>query len=300
YATRRRGSHARSYRTLLRRIEPVDASCECADFVRNSLGLCKHLIAVLEHVVSKRRRGDVERESAPEPAPLRWDPVRPLTGPGDWLARIRWVDGTPHRDLRRWLRSANGNGWMVVVPGASPQRLALVGRLLTALRDGNGEPALHALLQEEHTRLARQIQTASTRKHLHHALHTLKQSLYRYQHDGVERFLVRGRLLLADDMGLGKTAQAIAACHALWHTGRVRRGLIVVPAALKPQWLREWQAFTDAPAALVEGTPSQRRAAFEACRHGFLLGNYEQLIRDIDVVRGWTPDIVVLDEAQRI
>jgi SNF2 family DNA or RNA helicase len=231
---------------------------------------------------------------------LRWDPVRPLTGPGDWLTRIRWVDGTPDRDLRRWLRPANGNGWAVTVPGASQQRLALVDRLLAALRDGNREPALHALLEEERARLARQIQTASTRKHLNRALHTLKQSLYRYQHDGVERFLARGRLLLADDMGLGKTAQAIAACHALWHTGRVRRGLIIVPAALKPQWLREWQLFTDAPAAVVEGTPGQRRAAFEACRRGFLLGNYEQLIRDLDVVREWRPDLVVLDEAQRI
>jgi len=124
YATRRRGSPAHSYRTLLRRIEPIDGRCKCADFVRNSLGLCKHLIAVLEHVVAKRRRGDVQRESPPEPAPLRWDPVRPLTGPGDWLARIRWVDGAPHRDLRRWLRSGNGNGWIVVVPGAPPQRLA--------------------------------------------------------------------------------------------------------------------------------------------------------------------------------
>jgi hypothetical protein len=124
YATRRRGSPAHSYRTLLRRIEPIDGCCECADLVRNSLGLCKHLIAVLEHEVAKRRRGDVQRESAPEPAPLRWDPLRPLTGPGDWLARIRWVDGAPHRDLRRWLRSGNGNGWIVVVPGAPPQRLA--------------------------------------------------------------------------------------------------------------------------------------------------------------------------------
>ncbi len=300
YATRRRGSRARSYRTLLRRIEPVDGSCECADFVRNSLGLCKHLIAVLEHVDSKRRRGAAERESAPESAPLRWDPVRPLTGPGDWLARIRWVDGTPDRELRRWLRPAKRDGWTVAVPGASPQRLVLVDQLLAALRDGNGEPALHALLQEERARLARQIQTASSRKHLHHALHTLGQSLYRYQHDGVERFLERGRLLLADDMGLGKTAQAIAACHALWHTGRVRRGLLVVPAALKPQWLREWQLFTDAPLNVVEGTPGQRRAAFETCRRGFLLGNYEQLIRDLEVVREWKPDIVVLDEAQRI
>jgi hypothetical protein len=300
YATRRLGARARPYRTLLRRIEPLDGSCECADFLRNSLGLCKHLVAVLEDVFSKRRRGDVERKLVPDLAPLRWDPVRPLTGLGDWLARIRWVDGAPDRDLRRWLRPADGHGWTVAVPEASQQRLALVDRLLAALPDGNGEPALHALLQQERARLAPQTQTANTRKHLRHALHTLRQSLYRYQLDGVDRFFVRGRLLLADDMGLGKTAQAIAACHALWHTGHVRRGLLVVPAALKPQWLREWQLFTDAPAAVVEGTPGQRRAVFEGCRRGFLLGNYEQLIRDLDIVREWTPDIVVLDEAQRI
>jgi hypothetical protein len=299
YATRRHGSGARPYRTLLRRIEPLDGSCECADFLRSSLGLCKHLVAVLEDVALKRRGAAVERESPPEP-PLRWDPVRPMTGLGDWLARVRWVNGTPDRDLRRWLRPASERGWSIAVPEAPQQRLALVDRLLGTLRDGNGEPALHALLRGERARLARQIVTASTRRHLHHALHTLKQSLYPYQHDGVERFFVRGRLLLADDMGLGKTAQAIAVCHALWHTGRVRRGLLVVPAALKPQWLREWQLFTDAPAAIIDGTPGERRAAFEGCRRGFLLGNYEQLVRDIDIVRAWMPDIVVLDEAQRI
>src|SRR5712692_3267259 len=64
YATRRQGSRARPYRTLLRRIEPIVGSCECADFLRNSLGLCKHLVAVLEHVVSKQHRGDAERELA--------------------------------------------------------------------------------------------------------------------------------------------------------------------------------------------------------------------------------------------
>jgi hypothetical protein len=61
--------------------------------LRNSLGLCKHLVAVLEHAVLRRRRGNVERESDAGTAPY-WDPVRPLTGIGDWLARIRWVDGT--------------------------------------------------------------------------------------------------------------------------------------------------------------------------------------------------------------
>lgn len=48
-----------------------------------------HVVAVLEDVVSKRHGVDVERESPPEPAPLRWDPVRPVTGLGEWLARVR-------------------------------------------------------------------------------------------------------------------------------------------------------------------------------------------------------------------
>src|SRR5258708_13827537 len=101
YTTRRRGSRAHPYRTMVRRIDPLDGSCECADFLRSSLGLCKHLVAVLEYVFAKRRRRGVERESAPEPTPLRWDPGRPLTGPGAGLAPVPWVDGPPHRNWRR-------------------------------------------------------------------------------------------------------------------------------------------------------------------------------------------------------
>src|SRR6516225_3369090 len=68
YATRRRDARGRPYRTLLRRIEPLDGSCECPDFLRNSLGLCKHLLGVLEDVVSSRRpRGKVDRETISEP-----------------------------------------------------------------------------------------------------------------------------------------------------------------------------------------------------------------------------------------
>jgi superfamily II DNA or RNA helicase len=301
YATRRRGSAARPYRTLLRRVEPLEGSCECADFLRSSLGLCKHLLAVLEDLAATRRGlAPGGGEPIPNASPLRWDPVRPLTGPGDWLARVHWVDGTPGRELRRWLRSGHGGDWTLDVPAAPERRRAVVHALLGAHGDGRGDPALHALLQDERRRLTREVQGASALARLRAALRTLALPLYPYQRDAVERFFTRGRLLLADDMGLGKTAQAIAACHALWHAGRVRRGFLVVPAALKPQWLREWQLFTDAPAAVVDGTPAQRRAAFAACRRGFLLGNYEQLIRDLDVVRDWGPDIVVLDEAQRI
>jgi superfamily II DNA or RNA helicase len=301
YATRRRGSASRPYRTVLRGIEPLAGSCDCADFLRSSLGLCKHLLTVLDEVASRPRTLDRARvEPSPSASPLRWDPVRPLTGPGDWLAQIRWVDGNPDRAVRRWLRSARGGGLAVEVPPEAGRRVALVNDLLSWLRGGHDDPALHAVLREDRRETERELRGARSLPRLRAAFRTLKQPLYPYQREAVERFLSRGRLLLADDMGLGKTAQAIAACHALWRAGLVRRALLVVPAALKPQWLREWRLFTDAPAAVIDGNPAQRRATFAACRRGFLLSNYEQLIRDVAAVRDWAPDLVVLDEAQRI
>jgi superfamily II DNA or RNA helicase len=276
YTTRRKGSSARPYQTLLLQIDPLDGSCDCPDFLRSSLGICKHLIAVLDDLAAKPRLFErAKEEASPKPASVRWYPVRPLTGAGDWLAQIR----PP-----------------VPIPSKPEKRLALVEYLLGELRDGRREPALHALLREERRRLSHPREFDAPLK----TLVSLKQRLFPYQREGVRRFLERGRLLLADDMGLGKTAQAIAACHALWHAGRIRRALIIVPAALKPQWLREWQSFTDVPAKVVDGSPELRGGAFDACKRGFLITNYEQLIRDIGVVRAWEPDLVVLDEAQRM
>jgi len=131
------------------------------------------------------------------------------------------------------------------------------------------------------------------------ALKSLKRDLYPYQREGVERFLLSGSLLLGDDMGLGKTAQAIASCHALWHTGHARRGLLIVPASLKGQWEREWKLFTDAPIAVVDGGPLERARLYRRGK-GFLVVNYEQVLKDLEGMQGFRPDLVVLDEAQRI
>ena len=124
--------------------------------------------------------------------------------------------------------------------------------------------------------------------------------LYPWRHEGVERFLSSGRLLLADDMGLGETAQAIAASHVLSRSGRVRRGLLIVPASLKPQWNQEWKRFSDVAVDVVEGPPEARARSYRRVREGFLIALYEQTFRDLERMRSWRPDLVVLDEAQRI
>ena len=127
-----------------------------------------------------------------------------------------------------------------------------------------------------------------------------KRRLYAYQKEGVRRFLAEGRLVLADDMGLGKTTQAIVASSALFDAGLVQRGLFVVPASLKPQWEREWLAASDAP---LQDRRRRRRGEaphLPGVRSGFLVTNYEQVVRDFEDIVRWAPDLVVLDEAQRI
>jgi SNF2 family DNA or RNA helicase len=101
-------------------------------------------------------------------------------------------------------------------------------------------------------------------------------------------------------MGLGKTTQAVAAAHVLFESGRVQRGLFVVPAALRSQWLREWEQTSGVPCVVVEGTPDERAAQYRKLRSGFAIIGYEQLLRDFDHIQRLSPELVVLDEAQRI
>ena len=82
--------------------------------------------------------------------------------------------------------------------------------------------------------------------------------------------------------------------------GRVRRGLIIAPASLKPQWAREWAHFSDLPIQVIDGSPGERQNVYASSKEGLFIINYEQLLRDLETVRNWNPDLVVLDEAQRI
>jgi len=124
------------------------------------------------------------------------------------------------------------------------------------------------------------------------------------------------RALLADEMGLGKTIQAIAACALLHRLGKAQRVLVVTPASLKAEWEEQIRRFTPLDFHLVYGG-RHRRVAFlrsfaeddsspqsevpATPKPSFIVMNYEQVVPDLseinDILR---PDVVILDEAQRI
>jgi superfamily II DNA or RNA helicase len=313
YATKKRGSGARPYATAIFGVDPIEARCDCPDFLKNSLGLCKHVLIILEHLHARPKvlKRALASQGLARPA-LLWDPIRPLEGLGDWLGRITLVrppnpKSSKSREAKilELFRATDG-GILTLIdsfPGDPSRRLRLVDdlwRMLPPGDRGRQDPALVALLGSERERLRQARKRVLDPSEIVEALRGLKRTLYPYQKEGVERFLGQGRLLLADDMGLGKTAQAISCTDILWRTRRIRKGLIIAPAALKPQWSREWASFSDLPIEVVDGSPTERQALYESRKSGLFIINYEQLIRDLEWIKTWSPDLVVLDEAQRI
>jgi superfamily II DNA or RNA helicase len=307
------GGHgrARPYQTVLESLEPLRASCDCADYLRGSLGLCKHLLVVLDHVFeSPERKARALREqdcgSTNGVPRLSWDPVRPLTGPGERLLGLSLeLSGrapSAHGRRPRWAHWFHSGRLAIDEISDPKQRLALTEELAEAIEAGAlvAAPAVQALLREERDRARRLLEAGRDARPALSVLKSLGRKLYPYQHEGVRRALESGHLLLADDMGLGKTTQAIAVCHALYQSRKVARGLLIVPASLKPQWLREWQETTQVPVQVVDGSPTERVRQYRQMQRGFLIINYEQLLRDLQEIHRFGPEIVILDEAQRI
>jgi superfamily II DNA or RNA helicase len=127
----------------------------------------------------------------------------------------------------------------------------------------------------------------------------LKTPLYEYQREGAMFAAKAGRSLIADDMGLGKTIQAIAAVEILARAAGIERVLIVSPTSLKHQWQQEIEKFTDRSAIVVEGLLGRRMGLY-AEPSFYKITNYDVISRDMESIRRWQPDVVILDEAQRI
>lgn len=108
-----------------------------------------------------------------------------------------------------------------------------------------------------------------------------------------------GRVLIGDEMGLGKTIQAIAATEILARHFGVSRVLVVCPTSLKYQWQNEIGRFSGRAARVMTGSRAQRQEDFSAddfCK----ITNYEKLKPDLDLIAEWAPELVIVDEAQRI
>ncbi len=280
----------RSYKVALRGWEPGDSYCSCPDFRKNTLGTCKHILHALDKVKKRfpaevRKRKYRQREIALHlrygrtlelrlllPARLSED-VKTLLEP----LRDRAMDNLP--DLLARLRQLQALGKEILIyPDAEEylQRRLHRERLQSLAADIRRDPAHHPLRES-----------------------LLKSELLPYQLDGIAFVAGAGRAVLADEMGLGKTIQGIGVAELLARESRIERVLVITPTSLKSQWRDEIARFCDRDCQLVIGGSAERAEQYTQSAF-FTLCNYEQVLRDIDMIERQPWDLIILDEGQRI
>ena len=123
-------------------------------------------------------------------------------------------------------------------------------------------------------------------------------TLYPFQEEAVEKMVNSGQMLLAMVMGAGKTPTTIAAIETLMANDEIGKTLVVVPASLKYQWLREIKKFTDSQAVVIDGAPKARKSLWrmaQVCQ--YVIVNPETLINDAEFIKHLKIDAIVVDEA---
>ena len=296
YGTFRMSSSAGGrYEVEIRDLAGRTNSCGCVDHRVNGLGTCKHIEGVL-FALRKKLGARAFAAAAARGSPrvevfLRrdGDPAPSLGGPA------------PSAEARAFLDPfLDENGRLASDPET-------VARLLEA---APGAPADIRVSRHFGPWIERERRLAAREKAREKFLaavgagrasfDVVKLPLLPYQREGAAHLAFHERALLADEMGLGKTVQAIAACEILAREKGVERVLVVSPTSVKAEWEEQIARFTDRAARFVAGPYSERLKLYEAPAF-FTLVNYEQVVRDADDInRLLKPDVVILDEAQRI
>lgn len=284
----------RTYRVVIRSAEPGRNFCSCPDFATNLLGTCKHVEFTLARLAEKRGGARALREG--------WTPPHSSIsldyGAGREV-RFRAGAGCPAALVRlaaKWFPDG-------ILPR---ERYARFERFLREARTHDPElraydDALRHVAEVRDVELRhRAVDAAFPEGIASRAFERLLSvSLYDYQRQGILFAARAGRCLIGDEMGLGKTVQAIGAVEVMARCLGVERVLVVAPASLKHQWEREIERLAPRPATVVGGLRAQRDAAF--AEPGFYkIMNYDTVHRDLDSIRAFQPDLVILDEAQRI
>lgn len=286
-----------SYRVAIRGLNAGDNYCSCPDYATNELGTCKHIEFVLARLEKKR--------GAKTAFARGWrPPFSELYLRNDGARAVYFRAGS---DCPPTVMKAASRLFDTSRRGILPEdRFGELDHFLaTASKSGHELRAYDDALdfiagRRDAARRAEVLdglfpRGASDRK----LAKLLEATLYPYQAEGALFAVRAGRALIGDEMGLGKTIQAIAAMEILARHFGVSRVLLVCPTSLKYQWQSEISRFSGRAARVMAGGRAQRQKDFgadEFCR----ITNYEKLEPDLDLIAAWAPELVIVDEAQRI
>ncbi|CAN7256958.1 DEAD/DEAH box helicase [Bradyrhizobium sp. LjRoot220] len=290
-----------SYRVAIRGRGPGGNFCSCPDYATSELGTCKHIEFTLDRLEKKRgARSAFARGYQPAFSELY------LRNEG--MRRVHFRAGT---DCPTTVREAAAGLFDVEHSGMLPDdRFDELERFMAIASNSGHElraydDALDFVAgRRDAVRRAAKLDQLFPRGAADPKLRSLlKVPLYPYQAEGALFAVRAGRALIGDDMGLGKTIQAIAATEILARHFGLTKVLVICPTSLKYQWQSEIARFSGRQgknaARVINGGRPQRQKDYaldDFCK----ITNYEKLKADLDLIDAWAPELVIVDEAQRV
>lgn len=283
-----------AYKVALRSRDNSLNYCSCYDFKTNQLGTCKHIEGVRQFIAKRpalRRALSVPYETAYSSIYIEY------RGEHKVMFRI----GTEHvveykKMLKPYLNkdnSLNEKGFEAI-----DKILEKAFRLSSSFRCY--EDALAHIIQKRERDKRESFLQPYIESNQLPVTKSFKATPFPYQTEGILFCALSGRSLLADDMGLGKTIQAIGAAQLLHEHMQVQKVLIICPTSLKYQWLSEIEKFSTGKGKVIEGNYLDRKNLYNEENGLYKIVSYNMAVNDHELINDYQPDLIILDEAQRI
>ena len=214
---------------------------------------------------------------------------------------IRLKDGSigvlPEEWLKKYLHLFRSGNVKKDSIGVSKYQFSVVDTLYEELENAHN-------LFDEHIKIKEKIANFETIENIRQP-RGLNAKLRSYQKEGLKwlNFLDDFKLggCLADDMGLGKTLQVISFIKHLKAKNKSKvPHLIVVPTSLIFNWNEEVNKFSPSLKILTLTGTKRNKDTSEFKKYDIVLTTYGVVINDIDYLKEYTFNYVILDESQAI
>ncbi|MEO6166151.1 MAG: DEAD/DEAH box helicase [Chitinophagales bacterium] len=282
-----------TYKVAIRSKDNTLNYCSCYDFKTNQLGTCKHIEAVLATINKKPALRRILHEKY-EPA---YSSIF-LSYRGERKVKVRIGTDKQEKFIRFFKEyfdkenCLNENGFAKIEELL--RKAASIDHSFRCYAD-----AMDYIISYRE----KKKRDLFMKKYSGGILPEIKDfsaKLFPYQKEGIRFCIEAGRTILADDMGLGKTIQAIGYSELMRQYFGVEKIYIVCPTSLKYQWKSEIEKFTKSSVTVVEGNLLSRMRIYSDDGSLYKIVTYNVITNDWAYINAQQPDLIILDEAQRI
>lgn len=211
------------------------------------------------------------------------------------------------RKMSRGKRKSNQLLWKFTSGTEMVQELMAIKKLIKYITP-NAMAHINDKLEKvmEKERLIDLVQEIKDTDNVDYSL-TLKTPPYEHQKKAMKIGTTLDRVALLMEQGTGKTLSAIGIATQRYLQGQVKRILIVAPKSVLPEWAMQFKEHTDLPyqAEALDMKSKGKLKIIDGWKDidngvNVLTINYESLPAFESNLIAWNPDMIILDESQKV